>query len=600
MELANGAAAFAYKDLLLFLATAAVIVPLVGRLKVPPQLGFLVGGLALGPFGLGALARQVPWLSAVAIIDLDEIAPLAEFGVAFLLFVIGLELSLERLQRMRKLVFGMGSLQVVVTSAALGLIALLLGQSPASAAVLGSALAMSSTALVLPSLAEGRRVNSATGRASFAVLLFQDLAVAPLLFMVSLLGTTEGAGLGTGILYALAPAVIALVVLVVAGRLVLRPLFQLAAATKRNEVFVAACLLVAIGTGLLVAAAGQPMELGAFIAGLLLAETEYRRQVEVTIQPFQGLLLGLFFVSVGASLDLSLLIREPLTILAILAGFLAVKAAIAYPLGLAFRLSRSTAGEVALMLAPSGEFALVLIGAALAVKVVPAGLGSLVLVAVTVSMFAVPVIARLTEEYVRRPAYDEAALAGLAPAPHDGPARVIVVGFGRVGELVGQMLSMHGIPYLVVDANPAVVTAKRDGGIRAFYGDATQVELLRICGIANALALAVTMDDPAATELVVTAARAERPDIPIIARARDASHAQKLYGLSVTDAVPENIEASLQLSEALLAGIGVPMGKVIASVHEKRAELRGLLKAPPGSPERRAVRPATRPPGGAA
>ena len=314
-----------YKELLLFLGTAGVIVPLFGRLQISPILGFVMAGVALGPFGLGALTDYVPWISAISIGDVGQIAHLAEFGVAFLLFMIALELSWERLQLMRRLVFGLGLLQVAVSSAVLALIAFLLGQSPASATVLGCALALSSTALVIPSLAERKRLNSAAGRAIFAVLLLQDLAVAPLLFMIAMLGSLEGAGFGTGLAYALAPAVLALAILVGLGRLILRPLFQLVAATKSDELFVAACLLVVIGTGLATAASGLSMALGAFIAGLLLAETEYRRQVEVTIQPFQGLLLGLFFVSVGARLDLSYVLANPMLTLSVAFVFVAIK-----------------------------------------------------------------------------------------------------------------------------------------------------------------------------------------------------------------------------------------------------------------------------------
>jgi CPA2 family monovalent cation:H+ antiporter-2 len=289
-----------YKDLLLFLGAAAVMVPLFTRLKISPVLGFLVAGVILGPFGLGALAHSVSWLSAVAITDVHEIEPLAELGVALLLFMIGLELSWARLLLMRQLVFGMGLLQVAVSSVVLGLIAWIIGQSLGSAAVLGGALAMSSTALVLPSLGERKRLNSVAGRASFAVLLFQDLAVAPLLFMVTLFGEREGQGASTSPIAAIAIPAVVLVALVPIGRIALRPLFRLAASTKSNELFVAACLLVVVGTGLITVAIGQSMALGAFIAGLLLAETEYRRQVEVTIQPFQGLLSSLSQSALGS------------------------------------------------------------------------------------------------------------------------------------------------------------------------------------------------------------------------------------------------------------------------------------------------------------
>jgi monovalent cation:H+ antiporter-2, CPA2 family len=585
-----------YKELLLFLGTAGVIVPLFGRLRVSPVLGFLAAGMALGPFGLGALSTHTPWISAVSITNVGQIAQVAEFGVAFLLFMIGLELTWERLMRMRKLVFGLGSLQVIISSFVLGLIAFLLGQAPASASVIGSALALSSTAIVLPSLAERKRLNSAAGRASFAVLLFQDLAVAPLLFMIAMLGAQEGASLGTGLVYALAPAVIVLPILAGLGRLILRPLFQLVAATKSNELFVATCLLVVIGTGVITATSGLSMAIGAFISGLLLAETEYRRQIEVTIQPFQGLLLGMFFVSVGAGLDLSRVLTNPVLTLCVAFAFVVIKVLIMLPISRAFGLPPRVAREAALVLGPGGEFAFIAIGAAIAANVVPAAAGATAMVAATLSMFTIPLLVRLAERGARVRHPDDPALLSLTPQPDGGPARVIIVGYGRVGELVGQMLARHDVPHLAVDSDANLVARHRHHGKLVFYGDATRVELLRRCGIATARALVVTLDAPAAIESVVAAARAERPDLTIVARARDAAHAKKLYNLKVTDAVPETIEASLQLSEALLIDIGVPMGLVIASIHEKRDEFRHALQGPRDQDrQRHGIRASTRP-----
>ena len=578
-----------YKELLLFLTTAAVVVPIFSRLRLSPIFGFLAAGVLLGPFGLGALARDIPALSLVSITDVEQIAHLAEFGVAFLLFMIGLELSWERLLRMRKLVFGLGALQLIVSSIVLALIAVLLGQSPAAAAVLGGALAMSSTAIILPSLAERKRLNSTAGRAAFSILLFQDLAVAPLLFMVAALGAREGIG-SAGIVAALAPAILAVAALVGLGRLLLRPLFRLVAATRSNELFVAACLLVAIGAGLITSLTGQSMALGAFIAGLLLAETEYRRQIEVTIQPFQGLLLGLFFVSVGARLDLSQLISNPAPTVGVAIGFVAIKAAILFAVAVLVGLQRRPAAEAAVMLGPGGEFALILIGAAVIANVVPPAAGATTTVAATLSMLAIPLLVRLLDRASPRSvAGEDLALRSLTPLQTE--KRLIIVGYGRVGRLVADMLTRHNIAFLAIDADPDLVARERKRGTMIFYGDATRIELLRRCGIHNASALAVTLDSPDAVEAVVRAAREERGDLTIVARARDATHAAKLYELKVTDAVPETIEASLQLSEAVLVDVGVPMGPVIASIHEKRDEFRRLLQAPAGAArERRAIR----------
>jgi len=580
-----------YKDALLFLGTAGLVVPLFHRLRVSPVLGFLAAGIALGPHALGRLAAQHPWLGYVTITDLDRIAHLAEFGVVFLLFMIGLELSWERLVTMRRLVFGLGSMQVAASALTIGAAAYALGQTPASAAVLGAALALSSTAIVLPVLADRKRLNAPAGRASFAVLLLQDLAVAPMLFMVAMLGVREGTGIGTGLLFAFVPAAVALLVLVVLGRVILRPLFHYVAAARSTELFMAACLLVVIGTGLVTAASGLSMSLGAFIAGMLLAETEYRREIEVTIEPFKGLLLGLFFVSVGAGLDVGRLADAALVVVGLAAALVIGKAAIMMALARLVGLAPSVGREAALLLGPCGEFAFVLVGSAVALRVVPSDVGGLVLIVVTLTMVLIPVLGSLGERAGRRVAKNEAP-ESFEPPPMDNQVRVLIVGYGRVGTLVGDMLSRHDVPFLAIDADPKVVRRARDGGRKIYFGDASRPEFLRRSGIDRARALVATMDDPAAVGRVVAAAHAERPDLTILARARDAEHASRLYALGATDAVPETIEASLQLSEALLVDIGLPMGLVIASIHEKRDEIRKMLDVPgaPARPKRTARR----------
>jgi monovalent cation:H+ antiporter-2, CPA2 family len=570
-----------YKDTLLFLVTAGVVAPLFVRLRSSPVLGFLIAGAALGPQGLGRLAEDNPWLAPFALTKIVEVDNVGSLGVVFLLFMMGLELSFERLTSMRRLVFGLGLSQVVVTSLIIGGAALALGQPVPAAVILGAALSMSSTSIVIPVLAERKRLNSAVGRASFAVLLFQDLAVAPLLFMTTMLAKGEIHGLGADFIWALVPAALALVALFVLGRLVLRPLFHSVATAKSAELFMAASLLVVIGAGLIAALSGLSMALGAFIAGLLLAETEFRREIEVTIEPFKGLLLGLFFVSVGAGLDLSLVFAAPLRILGLACALLIIKGATLLALGRLFKAPWRVAREVALLLGPGGEFAFVMIGAA--ATVVAPEIGHTALVAVTVTMLVIPLLARLAEWLPRGAASEPLAEAFEAP-PEDGQPRVIIVGYGRVGALISDMLARHEIAYIAVDADAKVVAKARGEGRPIYFGDATRSEYLRRCGIDSARALIVTMDAPRSNEAVVKIARTLRPDLTIIARARDAAHASTLYELGVTDAVPETIEASLQLSEAALVDIGVPMGYVIASIHEKRDEFRRMLVAAGAQP----------------
>ena len=565
-----------YKEVVLFLATAAVVVPLFSRLRISPALGFIGAGALIGPYGLGRLVPQAPWLSSFTIASRDEIAHLAEFGVVFLLFMIGLELSFERLRTLRKLVFGLGSLQVAACAIVLGIALYAFGASAPAATLVGVALALSSTAIVIPVLAETRRLSAPSGRASFSVLLFQDLAVAPVLFAVAVLGSAGEVNLAWAFLLALAQAAVAVALIFSVGRLALRPLFHLVAATRSPELFMAASLLVVLGTALVAAVSGLSMALGAFVAGLLLAETEYRRAIEATVEPFKGLLLGVFFVSVGMGLDPGRLAERPVLIVAAAVALVAAKAAVIFGLGLAFRLSRGVAAEAALLLAAGGEFAFVLLGGAMATGLVTERLGQDALVVATVTMIAIPFLARLGRQINRRLAQAAAPIA--EPPPPEEPGRVVVAGFGRVGKLVAEMLARHKVPYIAVDADPARVAAERRAGLPVYYGDASNPEFLRTCGVARARALVVTLDAPRAIEAVVAAARAERKDLTIVARARDARHATRLYELGVDDAVPETIEASLQLSEAVLVDVGVPMGLVIASVHERRDEFRAMLK----------------------
>ena len=574
-----------YKETLLFLVTAGIVAPLFFRLRISPVLGFLLAGVALGPFGLGRLVAHAPWLDALALTNVEAIDRVAAFGVVFLLFMMGLELSFERLTRMRRLVFGLGLAQVLLSTALIGAVAIALGQPPASALIIGSALSLSSTAIIIPVLAERKRLNLAAGRVSFAILLFQDLAVAPLLFMVTMLVGGKENGLGLGLALTIAPAALALTALIVLGRRVLRPLFHSVAMTKSTEFFMAACLLVVLGAGLIAAASGLSMALGAFIAGVLLAETEYRREIEATIEPFKGLLLGLFFVAVGAELDLSLLFAAPIPILLIAAAIVLIKALGLLVLGRAFKLPARVAREVALLLGPGGEFAFVMIGAAVAGEAVAPKAGQTILVAVTLTMMITPALARLGEFLAGRLAAPALAPEILELPPEDEGHRVIIVGYGRVGALIGDMLDWHKIPYIAIDADATLIARARKAGKPIYFGDATRPEFLRRSGIETARALVVTMDAPRANEAVVETARSLRADITLVARARDAAHAKTLYDLGVTDAVPETIEASLQLSEAVLVDIGVPMGLVIASIHEKRDEYRKILVAS-GAPAR--------------
>ncbi len=579
-----------YREALVFLATAGVVVPLFHRLRVSPVLGFLLAGAALGPHGLGRFAAERPIVSMFTIADVEGVAQLAEFGLVFLLFMIGLELSWERLARLRRLVFGLGFAQVAVCTTVLAVVGhYWFGVDPAPSILMGASLAMSSTAVVMPVLSEGRRINKSAGRVAFSVLLLQDLMVAPALFFVSFLAQAKGGGFGAlQAVSAFLPAFVALAALIVFGRLLLRPLFHLVAAAQLTELFMAACLLVVVGEALVTAAAGLSMGLGAFIAGLLLAETEFRREIEVTIEPFKGLLLGLFFVSVGAGLDIGAVVADPGPVALNALGLIAVKAAIIYPLARLFGVDSHTAVEAALLLAPGGEFAFALLTSAMMAGVLPGHFGADAMVVVTLSIFFIPALGRLGA-HLAKPAGredDEAQFAHLAPESAIAEGRVMIVGFGRIGSLVGDMLQRHDVPFVAVDNVVSLVTEGREKGIEIYWGNAARREFLLKCGLDQARALVVTVENAAAVEEVVRLAHDIRNDLIIVARARDARHATALYALGASDAIPETIEASLQLAETVLVDVGVPMGYVIASIHEKRDEFRKILQ--PSGEEARA------------
>jgi K+:H+ antiporter len=551
------------------------VIPLFHRLRLSPVLGFMIVGVAVGPFGVALLSDHIPLLAAITLNRPESIAPIAELGISMMMFVIGLELSWERLRVMHRLVFGLGLLQFVLCAVAVGGIAMVLGASPVLAAVTGTALAMSSTAVVVQVLSHEKRLGGPVGRASLAVLLLQDIAAVPVMFVISVAGASGGT-----FSWAIVQAVVVVIGLIIAGRLMLRPLFRSVARTGSPELFVAACLLVVLATGLATAVVELPMELGSLIAGLLLAETEFRRQIEVTIDPFKGLLLGVFLIAVGMSLNLAYVTADIFSVVAASVILVAVKLAIIACLARAFGLRWLTGLQAGLLLGPGGEFGFVILGLARAENLISAETTRFPLVIAAVTMACIPLLSSLGQLLSRRlPVTTPIDPALLPPASDDATQRVIIAGFGRVGETVASLLDLHNTAYVAVDNDPDRVAQQRQLRRNVYWGDITQMELLHRLHIDNARALVVTMSDHAASDRLVAMARAERPELLIMVRARDARHAAHLYAIGATDAVPETVEASLQLAEAVLVEIGVPMGPVIATIHERRAELQAEIKA---------------------
>ncbi len=571
---------FAFKEALIVLAAAGVVIPLFHRLRVSPVLGFMLVGIVVGPFGLGRAAAVAPWLGVVTFGDPASIAPIAELGVVMLLFMIGLELSFERLWVMRRLVFGLGALQVAGSAAVLAGLALLVGLPPAAALVAGIAGAMSSTAVVIQVLSEEKRLGTALGRVCFAVLLFQDLAIVPVLLAIGLQREASAAGGGVLVALAAVKAVLAVGAIVALGRLGLRPLFRGVARTGSSELFMAASLLVVLASAVATAAAGLSMALGALIGGLLLAGTEFRRQVEVTIEPFKGLLLGVFLIAVGLGFDPLRVMAAPWTTLGGAVLLVVVKAVLIAPAARFFGLPWPTAVQAGLLLGPGGEFGFVVLSVASQEGLLPRAVADTALIAVALSMAAIPLLSLIGRRHAPRlapaPVVDPALLP---PEEGAGDARVILAGFGRVGQTVADMLEVHAIPYVAIDRDADRVARKRRAGRPVYWGNIAMPALLRQLGVDSARALVVTFDNRRAVDELVAAARAQRPDLLIVARARDAAHAAHLYHIGVSDAVPETMEASLQLSEAVLVDIGIPMGPVIVSIHEQRAAFQAAIRS---------------------
>jgi len=556
-----------FSDALVILGAAGIVIPAFARLRITPVIGFILVGMIVGPSGLGSLTDEFPWLNYLSISNPHAVDPYAELGIILLLFAIGLELSFRRLVQMRRAVFGIGAAELFSGALLIGGALFVVGQPPQSAIALGFALAMSSTALVLPIAG----TTSPVGRAALAMLLFEDLALVPLLFLFG----TAVAGAATGLLDVLWKGALVIAALLLIGRLVLPMLFGQAARTKSPELFLAVSLLVVILASLATGAVGLSPILGALIAGVLIAETEYRSEVEVVTAPFRGLALGVFLITVGMRIDFGQIAEIWPELLAALFGVLLVKTVVT---GALLRLSGSRVGvaaETGLLMASPSETTLIILGAAATTGVIAQDTATFWQAATAVGLTITPLLAKLGRLAARR--VDPQAME----LPDDGATKghTIVFGFGRVGKMVADMLREHGRPYLAVDSDIDNVIAARESGYAILFGDVARSELVEKLKLGDAAALVLTMDDPVLVARLARRIRGTFPDLAIIARARDTDHAAKLYEAGVTDAVPETLEASLQLSEAVLVDIGVAMGPVIASIHEKRSELRSEIMA---------------------
>ena len=557
-------------DALVILGAAGLVIPVFHRFRITPVIGFILIGLLVGPFGLGRLVPEAPWLYHVTITDPEALEPFAEFGIVLLLFTIGLELSFNRLWALRRLVFGLGALELLIIGAMLAFALSLTGLDTTAAFALGFALALSSTAIVLPISG----TTSPVGRAALSMLLFEDIAIVPIIFVLGALAPYAQSEGWEGLVDTLWQGLLVVVALLVIGRMFLPRLFAQAARTKSPELFLAASLLVVMGASLATAATGLSPIVGALIAGLLIAETEYHGEVEGIIEPFKGLALGVFLITVGMGIDLKQVWDQIGSIALAVVGVLVLKAVVTGVLLRLMGARRSTAIETGVMMSSPSETTLIVLAAATAALLVDPETAQFWQIVTALGLTVTPLLALLGRVVARRmepiPELDEASR---------GESRVIIIGIGRVGRLVADMLTMHGKSYIAIDSDSDLIERARRKGYKATFGDAARGNALDRLGIESATAVILTMDEPVLAQRLTTKLRTDHPDLPIIVRARDLNHATRLYQAGASHAVPETLESSLQLSEAVLVDIGVAMGPVIASIHEKRDEFRMLLQS---------------------
>ena len=536
-------------DVAIFLVAAVIAVPVSRKLGLGSVLGYLGAGLVIGPWGLALIT------------DVHSILDFSEFGVVLLLFVIGLELDPNRLWRLRGAVFGLGGLQVFASTLVLAGLAMAFGVPPGAALIAGFGLAMSSTAFVMQMLTERKELGTREGLMAFAVLLFQDIAVIPFLALVPLIA---GGGMHD---FSFVPALRGVAVIgltIVAGRYSLRPALRWLANADVPEIFTAATLLVVIGTGLLMQAIGLSMSLGAFLAGLLLAESEFRHELQADIQPFKGLLLGLFFIAVGMSVNLGLLRQEAPLILALVLGLLAVKALVLYGVGRLGHLPNDAAIALATAVSQGGEFAFVLFGVALSVGLIGEPLEQRLLVVVTLSMVLTPALYALQARFrtpPEAPAFDD------IDAP---PTPVVIAGFGPFGQIIGRLLRVKKIPFTVLEKNVQQVDIVRRFGTRIYYGDAARLDLLRAAHAGRAKILVISIANVETSLAIAESVRKHFPLLRIFAVANDRNHALKLMDLGVQDVVRRAYFSSLEMSRQLFVALGEDAGAAARAIETFR------------------------------
>lgn len=548
-------------DVILFLSAAVIAVPLARKAGIGAVLGYLLAGMAIGPWGLRLIN------------DVEAVLHFSELGVVLLLFIIGLELNPGKLWQMRRPIFGLGALQVLLTAGLLMGLLLLLGFSWQSALISGLGLAMSSTAMGLQLMREYGMTRNDGGQSGFAILLFQDMAVVPVLALIPMLAV--GAS-DTTDWSMIAIRVGGVAALLLGGRYLLRPLFRMIANTGVREVFTAAALLVVLGTAFLMQAIGLSMALGTFLAGVLLAESEFRHELEIAIEPFKGLLLGLFFISVGMAVNLGILLTDPLWVALMVLVLVSVKAAVLFLVSILFRLRRTSRLQLSVVLSQGGEFAFVLFSAAAASRVIDSQQLALLLVSVSLSMMTTPLLMKLIDRWLAK-ALNTQTVSEEQPHVEDDEPQVIIVGFGRFGQIVGRLLSANKVRITVLERDPNQVSFLRRYGYKVYYGDATQLELLRAAGAAQADSIVIAADDHEANMQIVHLCQEHFPQLQILARARGRVEAHALLSAGVTLFSRETFSSALELGKKALVTTGMhPHRAYRAQQYFKRLDMQML------------------------
>lgn len=561
--------------ILIIFTIAGVLVPIFQKIRISPILGYLICGVVIGPFGIANIKDSFPEIRYFTISDFSTVNLLGEIGIVFLMFMIGLELSLQRLFDMRKLVLGLGTLQILITSIVIAAIVLAFGNDFQSAIVIGLSFALSSTAIVMQLLQEQHQVNRPTGLVAFAILLMQDLAVVPLLVILG--AFTAGESAEGNLLYVLLKsfliAIIVVVSIYVIGKKLIKPLLSYLSLAKNPEWLVSLVFLLAIGSAVVTQSFGLSAALGAFLAGLLISETDFKHEVEIIIEPVKSLLLGIFFLSVGMQVNPETILEHPIWIPISVIGLFLIKVACLYPLSIAFKLPKAKSMDVAIRMAQAGEFALLMLGIAISADIIEHRNGDFFLMVAILSIFTTPLFTKLSPYVIRKLSLSSSARAQPLHDSllnfRDHPS-VLIAGYGRVGRLLGGILERQEIPFVAIEQNYEKVRELRDGGHRVIFADARKIDIWRKFDIESVKAVVVAIDQPEYTELILKSLRAEWPDLPIIVRTHDTVHMELLFSMGATEAIPEALETSMIIASKTLSLFGLDKGLIEVEMDRER------------------------------